>query len=76
MTMVRICSDVDKQDKLLVAQLDLMWKHAGRQRVEKDIYDGRKLKVKHGELYFLKDTTHVWNEATYFGKNLREGHGI
>lgn len=75
MTMVKctICLSADGRDKLLVAKLDSLWKHAGRCRAEKDIYNGKKLKVKHGAIYFLKDNAHARNELKYFSKNPWDG---
>lgn len=36
------------------------------------MYKGKELKVKCGDVYFLKDTAHVRNELEYFSKERRE----
>lgn len=69
-----ICLAMFGQTKLLSVKLDNMWKHAGRCRVEKDIYVGNKLKVKFGDIFFSKDCAHVRNELVQSAKNQRDGH--
>lgn len=60
-----MCSKVEGRDKLLVAKIDNLWKHARRKKAEKEMFLGRR-KVKKGEYYFISDNAHVKNEHTYF----------
>lgn len=41
-----------------------LWKHVGRRWAEKDIHVRKMVKVKFGEVYFLKDTSHAHEERT------------
>lgn len=66
------CNHADGQDRLLAPKLDSLWKHVGRRRAEKDMYEGKELKVKCGDVYFLKDTAHVCNEVQYVKTNGRK----
>jgi hypothetical protein len=52
--------------KLLVANLDSLWKHAGR---HKTLVAMPRVKV--GGHYFLKPNAHVPNEKLYFAKGLK-----
>jgi hypothetical protein len=56
---------IDGKDKLLVAKLGSLWKHAGRRKVLVVMS-----KVKVGEHYVLKSNAHVANEKLYFTKGL------
>lgn len=59
------CSFADGWDRLLAPKLDSLWKHVGRRRAEKDMYEGKELNVKFGDVFFLKDTAHIRNEIHY-----------
>jgi len=52
---------INGKDKLLVAKVDSLWKHAG---CCKALVVMPKVKV--GERYFLKSNAHVVNEKIYF----------
>jgi len=58
-----VCSLIDGKDKLLVAKVDSLWKHAGYCKALVAMP-----KVKVGEHYFLKSNAHVVNEKIYFPK--------
>ncbi len=59
----KVCSFIDGKDKLLVAKLDSLWKHAGH---HKTLVAMPRVKV--GEHYFLKSNAHVVIEKFYFAK--------
>lgn len=79
MTQVKcvICFSIDGCDKILVAKINSLWKHVGCQCAKKDIYIGKTLKVKFGEVYFLKDIAHVKNKLVWSAKQrVEEQDGI
>jgi hypothetical protein len=59
----KVCSDVERREKLLVPKIDSLWKHVGRRRALVDM-----AKVKRGEYYYLGSNQHVKNERVYYSK--------
>jgi hypothetical protein len=59
----KVCSDVERRDKLLVPKIDSLWKHVGRRKALVDM-----AKVKRGEYYYLGSNQHVKNKRVYYAK--------
>lgn len=50
----KVCSFVERREKLLVPKIDSLWKHAGRRKALCDT-----MKVKKGEYYCLGQNQHI-----------------
>jgi hypothetical protein len=59
----KVCTFVEQRDKLLVAKIDSLWKHAGRRKA---LCDSAKLKK--GEYYYLGQNQHIQNEQIYYAR--------
>jgi hypothetical protein len=53
----KVCSFVERREKLLVPKIDSLWKHARRRKALCDT-----MKVKKGEYYYLGHNQHIKNE--------------
>lgn len=60
-----MCSKVEGRDKLLVVTIDRLWKHARRNKAEKDMYLRRR-KMSTGECYFILNKDVFKNEFLYY----------
>jgi hypothetical protein len=59
----KVCSDVERREKLLVPKIDSLWKQVRRRKALVDM-----AKVKRGEYYYLGSNQHVKNERVYYAK--------
>jgi hypothetical protein len=59
----KVCTFVERRDKLLVAKIDSLWKHAGRRKA---LCDSAKLKK--GEYYYLEQNQHIKNKQIYYAR--------
>ena len=62
----KIYSDVAGRNKLLVPELDSLYKHIGRRRAVVDIE-----KVRRGEYYYVGTNQHVKDERVFFAKGFQ-----
>jgi hypothetical protein len=53
----KVCSFVERREKLLVPKIDSLWKHVGWRKALCDT-----MKVKKGEYYYLGHNQHIKNE--------------
>ena len=59
----KVYTFVERQDKLLVAKIDLLQKHAGQRKTLYDI-----LKVKKNEYYYIGQNQHIKNKQIYYAR--------
>jgi hypothetical protein len=59
----KVCSFVERREKLLVPKIDSLWKHAGRRKALCD-----SAKVKKGKYYYLGHNQHIKNEGIYYAR--------
>jgi hypothetical protein len=59
----KVCTFVERRDKLLVAKIDSLWKHAGRRKA---LCNSAKLKK--GEYYYLGQNQHIKNKQIYYAR--------
>lgn len=59
----KVCSVIERRNKLLVPKLDFLWKHVGRRKAII-----ASIGVVVGDFYYLKSNQHVFNEKTLCAK--------